>query len=58
MEAKGPVIAAGRATGRAFLLAEVSGKVNVPSKPVSCVHSPKGWFRSEGVCETLAPLQL
>lgn len=42
MEAKGPVTVSGRVTGRVLLLAEVSEAVNVPSMPVSCVHSSKG----------------
>lgn len=54
MEAEGPVRVSGRVTRRVLLLAGVSEAVNVPSMPVSCVHSSKSLFSSEVVRETLA----
>lgn len=42
MEAEGAVRVSGRVTGRVLLLTGLSEAVNVPSMPVSCVHSSKG----------------
>lgn len=58
MEAEGAVRVSGRVTRRVLLLAGVSEALNVPSMPVSYVHSSEGRFSSEVVHETLAPLQL
>lgn len=42
MEAETPVRVSGRVTRRVLQLAGESEVVNVPSMPVSCVHSSKG----------------